>query len=402
MKHYKIILTLIFIILFFNGNTKELKEGYWKGKLNLQEDKVLTFIFSVDKNQRITIQNAQERILLKESINKNDSLQYYFSSFPNFLIFQVKSEKQVSGFFINPDRKKEYSKIEFNAEYFGTKEPKNRGNNKKEVDGKWQVSFDPDTEHNFPAIGIFKHNRNTITGTFLTETGDFRFLSGKFKNNFLTISSFDGAHVFLFTATFKNDTLKGDFLSGSHYKTNWIGYKNDDFELENPDSLTYMVKDEFSFNFKTVEGNKYAYPNEELKNKVVIVQIMGTWCPNCLDETVFYKELYKDYNELGLEIIAIAYESPESFEDKVKRIIRFSENKEVNYPILVGGNASKNESSKDFEMLNNISSFPTSIFINKEGKVIKIHTGFNGPGTGEIYTNYKKRTKILIERLLKE
>ena len=393
---------LFFIALLFTGNATELREGYWKGELKLIDNNVLPFVFLVDNNQKITVINAEERILLKESIPINDSIQYYFSSFPNFLIFKVDSEKRISGSFVNPDRENEFARIEFNGNYFGKKIPKYSGNKKNEVNGKWQVSFDPDTEHNFPAIGIFKQEKNKVTGTFLTETGDFRFLSGSFKNNQLLISSFDGAHVFLFTATLNNDTLKGEFISGSGYKTNWIGFKNENFKLENPDSLTYMVKDEFSFNFNTVEGKDYAYPNEELKNKVVIIQILGTWCPNCLDETMFYKELYEDYNKMGLEIIGVAYESPEDFDKKVRRINRFTENKEVNYPILIGGHASKNDSSKDFDMLNEISSFPTSIFINKEGKVVKIHTGFNGPGTGDIYKNYKTKTKILIERLLKE
>lgn len=393
---------LFFIALLFTGNATELREGYWKGELKLVDNNVLPFVFSVDKNQKITIINAEERILLKESILKNDSLQYYFLSFPNFLIFQVESEKRISGSFVNPDRKNKHARVDFNGKYFGKEIPKYCGNKENKVNGKWQVSFDPDTEHNFPAIGIFNQEKNKVTGTFLTETGDFRFLSGSFKKNKLMISSFDGAHVFLFTATLKNDTLKGEFISGSGYKTNWIGFKNENFKLENPDSLTYMVKDDFSFNFKTVEGQNYNYPNEELKNKVVIVQILGTWCPNCLDETIFYKELYEEYKDLGLEIIAVAYERPESFEDKVQRINRFTKNKVVNYPILVGGDASKEDCSKDFDMLNEISSFPTSIFINKEGKVVKIHTGFNGPGTGEIYTDYKIKTKILIERLLKE
>lgn len=390
------------MITHFFGKTQELSEGYWKGELKLQENNILSFIFTVDKNQRITIQNAEERILLKESIKENDSLQYYFSSFPNYLIFKINSKKRISGFFVNPDRKINQARLAFNAKYYGDNEPTYLGKNDTLLDAKWEVYFNSNSEDKFPSIGKFKQEKSKLTGTFLTESGDFRFLSGSFKKNKLILFSFDGAHVFLFTATLKNDTLKGEFFSGSHYQTNWIGYKNEAFELENPDSLTYMVKDTFAFNFKTTNDDEYTYPNEALKNKVVIIQILGTWCPNCLDETVFYKELYKEYNHLGLEIIAIAYETPESFDGKVKRINRYIENKEIEYPILVGGNASKKECSEDFHMLNDITSFPTSIFINKEGKVIKIHTGFNGPGTGKIYTDYKKKTKNLIERLLKE
>ena len=47
-------------------------------------------------------------------------------------------------------------------------------------------------------------------------------------------------------------------------------------------------------------------------------------------------------------------------------------------------------------------SFPTSIFIGKDGTVRRVHTGFNGPGTGDYYTEYVKITDSLVKSSLEE
>ena len=44
------------------------------------------------------------------------------------------------------------------------------------------------------------------------------------------------------------------------------------------------------------------------KDKVVLVQLMGSYCPNCLDETKFYSKYYEANKDKGLEIVALAFE----------------------------------------------------------------------------------------------
>ena len=135
-------------------------------------------------------------------------------------------------------------------------------------------------------------------------------------------------------------------------------------------------------------------------NKVVIVQIMGSWCPNCLDETRYFKELYSKYHDRGLEIISIGYETGNSFDDFKRNIERLRNSLELDFTFLVGGKASKGLAKEHFSMLNNIISFPTTIFIGRDGEVKRVHTGFSGPGTGEYYTEYVNKTNALIESLL--
>lgn len=52
----------------------------------------------------------------------------------------------------------------------------------------------------------------------MTETGDYRYLEGVVNGNQLQLSTFDGAHAFLFTGTVTDSTINGHFYSGNHWK----------------------------------------------------------------------------------------------------------------------------------------------------------------------------------------
>lgn len=270
-----------------------------------------------------------------------------------------------------------------------------------------EVTFDYANEAE-KAVGIFHYplvgninGANSLYGTFLTETGDYRFLEGATIKDSLYLSCFDGSHAFLFRAQLKNDTLWGDFHSGSHYKTEWFAVKNEAFELRHADSLTYIVNEKpLEFELMKLDGSYYKYPNESLQNKVVLIQIMGTWCPNCLDESNYLKKIHSQYSD-QLEIIAVTFETQKTTEEKIEKVARYKEALDLHYTFLIGGDACKPCASQVFPQLSDIISFPTLIFIDKKGEIRKIHTGFSGPGTGDHYTDFVQETDLFIESLFR-
>ncbi len=62
----------------------------------------------------------------------------------------------------------------------------------------------------------------------------------------------------------------------------------------------------------------------EFKNKVVIVDIMGTWCPNCHDEEPLLVDLYNRYHKDGLEIVGLAYEYTDDAAQNARSRLRSS------------------------------------------------------------------------------
>jgi thiol-disulfide isomerase/thioredoxin len=127
---------------------------------------------------------------------------------------------------------------------------------------------------------------------------------------------------------------------------------------------------------------------------------MGTWCPNCMDETAYLAEVYKKYKVRGLEVVALAYEKTTDPEKVKRNITRLKEKFGVEYEILVTGLSGKKKASESMPFLNSVAAFPTTLILDRNHKVKSIYTGFNGPATGKEYENYKAKTESTIIQLL--
>jgi len=406
---YQAILLLTFIASFgFSQSTElpRLKNGRWVGGLQLTDTDVLHFEMEVVKSKdsyQFYVVNGDEMIEMQTPEIINDSIHLRFPYFNSELVFAADSKKNIIGYWQNFN-KTNYT-IDFKAERsrktarFGTHAKKLK--TFLNVDGRWEVAFSAGTDSEYPAVGIFDQNEDVVNGTFLTETGDYRYLAGNTTKDSLYLSAFDGSHAFLFKAKKNGEQLEGTFFSGSHWQSQWKANRNANFELTSPEDLTYLKGDStVNFELTDIKGEPIVFPNESTAGKVVIIQIMGTWCPNCLDETIYYKKLHDRYKDQGLEIVSVCYEVGDSVDDYVSSIERLKKKLELDFTFVVGGNARKSLASEHFNMLNKVISFPTSIFIGRDGKVKRVHTGFNGPGTGDVYTEYVEKTNALVEFLL--
>jgi thiol-disulfide isomerase/thioredoxin len=400
---------LVFILLTFSMVGGKLKPGIYRGVLMLDTiSKVeLPFTFEVVKGKKpkIIIKNAQENIIVDEVSIKGDSVNFKMPVFDTEFRTKLVG-RNLQGVWINHYRK-EKNVIPFRAEFNNP----NRfvfvpGKPNPYFEGKWETTFSPGKADSSKAIGIFNHQEQTdyIYGTFLTETGDYRFLEGMKVVNKLYLSCFDGSHAFLFIATYANEKFTGTFYSGAHWKEEWTAVKNENFKLRDAEEIT-TVKDpnaRLDFSFPNLDGQKVSLSDKKFENKPVIIQIMGSWCPNCMDESNYLGGVYKLYQKQGLEIIALAYEKTDDLELAKKNVVRLKKKFDLTYEILLTQLTGKDKASETFPVLNKITAFPTTVFLNKEHKIVKIHTGFSGPATGNEYLAFKQRTENLINQLVKE
>jgi len=398
-------------VLMLLGGCKEnkqnvnLSEGIWLVELDVKDNQVLPFNLKVNKkddgNYAMQIFNAEEVIDVDEIEIKGDSIIIQTPVFEGYLAGTFTKDSIQGQFIIGSlDRV-----VPFKAIY-GIEDRFELKNNKtdRNVSGIWETYFSPDLEAEYVGKGIFLQEDNKVTGTFRTATGDYRFLDGVLDGDSLKLSAFDGAHAFLFNAKITDSTMNGVFYSGNHFKEPFVATRNDGFELPDPDSLTFLKEgyDKLAFTFPDVEGNMISLSDKKYQDKVVLVQLMGTWCPNCLDETKFLVDYLKDNNDI--EVIGLAFESAKTEEIAKKGIKRLKDRVEVTYPILLAqyGTYDKQKAQEKLPMLNHVLSYPTTIFIDKKGDVRKIHTGFNGPATGEKYEEFKSDFNSLIAELSNE
>ena len=384
-----------------------LKEGIWKMQMTLVDDKTLPFQFDLKEENgsfKMQIFNAEEVIEVTEIEQKNNSLFVQLPIFESVFNLKIESDSTLSGVWINYYQSADYS-IPVAAKWGKSSRFSNiESSFSEDFGGKYKVTFSPNSEDQSNAIGLFEQEGNSVTGTFATETGDYRHLAGNVSGKNLLLSTFDGSHAFLFEAEQTDSGLVGVFYSGTHWKERWVAQKNDSVELRNPNELTF-IKEGYAgleFSFPNANGDSVSLADKQFENKAVIVQIMGSWCPNCLDETKYLSALYDKYNKEGLEVIALAFERTRTEEKAFENLAKLKDKTGANYTFLLGGATREDKAAEKLPMLNHIMSYPTAIFIDKTKKVRRIHTGFYGPSTGKFYTDFVAETEGLVKEMLSE
>ena len=407
MKRFIQFVFIVFMFLSCNSDTTivveknvALLDGNWKLEFLTQDFKIP--ISASLHNNILTIINADEKIEM-DLVIKKDSFYVSIPNFDSHLEGLVLSNKKLSGFYIK-DLVDDYV-IPFTANYTQNDRFVSQNDSPEILQPKYNVSIDRGKSTS-KAIGLFKQTDKRVVGSFATESGDYRFLEGVVDGNKLSISTFDGSHLFLFTAYIAGDSLiNGLYISGKTGNYKWVAVADENFELTDPEKLTSVNKGDkpnLNLKFLSINGDSVSLSDEQFRNKVKIVQITGTWCPNCLDETRYFNTLYSKYNKKGLEIISVAFERGPDMITVLEKLNKYKKDNAIKYTILYGGKSANKDALEVFPYLDKMMSFPTAIYFDKANNVRKIYTGFYGPGTGKYYEDYTATTEKFIEKLLAE
>ena len=222
----------------------------------------------------------------------------------------------------------------------------------------------------------------------MTPTGDHRFLDGEFIDGELRLSKFDGGHVFLYRGTLQDDgSMRGKFWSGTAFEDSFVARRDDNASLGDAENATKLVgkADRLDFRFPDLAGHDISINDPFFYGKVVIVTLAGSWCPNCHDEAAFLAELHRKRRAEGLEVISLMFEQFGDFKRAAEATDRFRRRYGIEYTTLIAGTSDKDDAASKLPQLNGVFAFPTTIFVDRQGKVRKIHTGFSGPATGQHY-----------------
>lgn len=367
----------------------------------------LPFNFKIDFNEEdkmvMHIFNAEESISIsdieygRDPATAKDTLRIRFNDFDSY-IDAFYEENFIEGSWKVPYRGEAYE-IPFLAKYGENKRFDIRTDTETyDFSGKWKVEFEFDEETAYPAIAEFRQEGNKLTGTFITETGDYRFLDGIAYGDKMKLSVFDGAHAFLFSGYATGDTIIGEFRSGNHYKCNWIATRDDNFKLTDPYSLTAATASSVNFTFEALNGEEISLSDEKFNDKIKLVNIMGSWCPNCKDEIIFLKEVKKENPDI--EIISIAFEKYKDKQKALNVLRQYKRTMNIDWPLLYGGYADKKAISEQLSFIDTFYAYPTLLFINKANEIKHIKTGFYGPATSE-YETFSEEIYAKLENMKK-
>lgn len=250
-----------------------------------------------------------------------------------------------------------------------------------------------------------------VTGIIEPVSGDTGLLHGYMDQAMggqahFHLSRFDGIHALAIDGTFEPDgTLKGN-MGGIVALDPFTAIRATDTKTADPnvlaETLTHVKDPQQPFQFSGVDqcGKRLDQDSSEFKGKPLIVDIFGTWCPNCHDEAPVLEKLYRKYHAQGLQIVGLAYEYVDDTPRNLKQIEIYREKLGLTFPLLLSGTTDQGQIAKTLPQLQGFGAFPTSIFIDRSGHVHAILAGFTGPSTGEKYQQVQQRMDELVQQIV--
>lgn len=383
-----------------------LQNGTWRASLIREDGNHIIFNLDVAQQKGKTtlyVVNGQERMLVKDVKAVNDSLFIEMPVFESSFKVKIISKDSISGTWY-----KRGSVKDLEMPFSATAKQNYRfapvnGNAAENVDGKWKIDFQNGHE---PAIGNFSQKGNVVTGSILTTSGDYRFLAGSVTGDLLQLSTFDGVHAMFFSARVKggNTLTEAKMYSGKAPVQEWSALKDPNVLL--PEEKLTKLKDgedgTLNFSFVDLEGKQVSIKDKRFQGKVVVIQLMGSWCPNCMDETEFMSAYYDKNKQRGVEMVGLAYEYTTDINRSKASLSKFKKRFNVKYPLLITPVtvSDPQRTEKTLPQLTNIKVFPTTLILDRSGKISEITTDFFGPGTGDYYIKFKEEFERKMDKLL--
>ena len=379
--------------------------GLWRAWLDSPGGELPFGLILGEENGALTaaLVNGEERIPVPEVSLAGDTLTLAAPHYDSSITATLSADrKRLEGRWRKTAGGGDTSELPFHAEHGAAARftlPTGTVNDADAVAGRWRVDFETG-EH--PAVAELRTGSDgALLGTFLTATGDYRFLAGHFAGNMLRLSCFDFAHAFLFHARLDEDALTGDFWSRDSWHETWQAVRDDAATLPDGFALsTWNEADLTELSYPDLELNPTTLSS--LTGTVTIVEVFGSWCPNCNDAIRHMIDLDRAYGDRGLRLIGLAFELTGDAERDAAQVKRFVEHHGVEFPVLLAGTYDKDEATEQFPVLDRVRAYPTTLFLDASGKVRHVYTGYVGPAAGPSHGMLRDRFDQIVRELLAE
>ncbi len=402
-------ITLIVSFLFvskigFSQQSLELI-GQWRGSFPLSNGNEIPFSFEINKSGKIDTTlyfiNGSEKYIGGKVFRKKDTVYVDLEQFDNELALGINKDQSLTGYW----RKQNNAGESFPVNAYKNKArfsfTKNIPSNK--LSSKYAVEFTNEKGKKVKSVGLFQQEGNRLNATFLRVSGDTRYTEGIVEGNQFKLSIFIGAGPLLFTGIIQLDgSIIGEQIGLKSVQT-FTAIKDDSAQLPSSKAFTLLKSNQgFNFHFRNAAGKTISLTDDRYKNKPVIVTIGGTWCPNCADEAIFLSKWYNSNQQKGIEVITIQFEAADDFAYAQKTMTRFKQKFSIPYEMVFGGMSDNAKVLEALPALEKFYGFPTTLFIDKNRNVVKIHTGFSGPATGNFYTTFVEEFNRTVDALLEQ
>ncbi|HET9219552.1 MAG TPA: TlpA disulfide reductase family protein [Terriglobia bacterium] len=271
-----------------------------------------------------------------------------------------------------------------------------------EATGNFKVRFEDEKNADSATSAKFWKAGEAILGTFIAPDGDYGLLEGVAGNDGdMIFHRFTGWQATRIDLRKTSDRWAGSFLAASIDKPRAFM-----LEPSMPAAVaerTKMKNPSAAFEFACEASTGGTVRHTDFKGKAMIVDIMGTWCHNCLDSAPVLQQLQSRHEQQGLQVVGLSFEIRDDARLAQKNLSLFKQRFGLTYPLLYCGDLDDaNVDRRLKSQLDGFFAYPTTLFIDREGKVQSIHTGFKGPGTGDDFASEVALFNRRAERLVTE
>jgi thiol-disulfide isomerase/thioredoxin len=269
--------------------------------------------------------------------------------------------------------------------------------------GSWDAFFGAPGGRRSPRVIRLWPTDAGTEGTIIGNSGDTGLFWGAVRGDSLLLARFDGSYVYLLTARLDGDTLRGTWHAGLRSQTPFTAVRTTGRpHLTAPTEVTRADTAPFQFAFPDLDGRLVTRDDPRFRGKVLLVDVFGTWCPTCHDAAPVLVQLHRDYRGRGLEIVGLAYEVTGDSAVDNRQLRRYREKFGIEFPLLLAGLNDTELTAATLPQLANFTAYPTTLFLDRHGRVRRVHAGFYGPATGAQHGRLIADFRAEIERLLAE
>ncbi|MCE7065907.1 peroxiredoxin [Dyadobacter sp. CY326] len=410
-------LIAVFGLLSFStthAQQKALKNGIWRGVFTVGEIEV-PFNFEVKngagKEPVLTALNGDRRDDFQAKFISADSIQVSLNTFETAWFAKIENDGSISGVQRSLIPGNNGRILPFKAvagKSYRFVEPGKEVAPKANLSGKWWVKIKPDADASGkPApdrVAVFEQKGNKLNGIILSVSGDSRELEGNVQGDEFFLSGVTGSSPAYVKGKINSDNSISGSIGASAHPIVFEGVKDDKAALPDAYALTFLKPgyEKLDFTFPDLNGKPVSLSDEKYKGKVVVIEIMGSWCPNCIDQITFLSPWYKANKSKGVEAIALAFEAKDDLTFAKNALTKLKNRYDIQYDILFAGKTGGNVVAEKLPAIDKFLAFPTTIIVGRDGKVKEIHTGFSGKGTGQFYDDYVKKWNADLAKLINE
>lgn len=371
----------------------------------------LPFTLEIEEGPAAYFLNGPERMEAEQITVDGGTLDIRFPSYDSTFTGTLQPDGTLKGTAVLTRRLGELKQIEFDFvathgqtwRHFAEQDP-----NPANVGGTWAMQLsNPFGGPPREGLALLEQDGAFVTGTMLLSVGDYRWLQGEVKDGELYLSSYDGGQGTVWRATVQQDGSLEGLLHAKSYgfpPVPWSAVRDPDAKLPDANSFTKMVEGAgpLAFSLPNLDGETISLSDDKFQGKVVLVTIGGTWCPTCHDEAAFVAPYYKANKDRGLEVVGLQFEYTDDFERNKRQIGAFKKRYGITYDMLIAGAFGADNVKRVLPMIDQLTAYPTTLFVDRRGTVRRIHTSFPGAATGKRHDLYIAEFTEFLDLLLEE